>query len=594
MYYLLLLLFPLQVFASRLDPIIVSSKTNSSSSNMTSSHQVINSSELENDNLSNAIESLKSVPGLYINQAGGPGAQASIYIRGSEVRHILVLIDGVKVNDPSNPDKQFNAANLTSLDIEKIEIIKGAQSVLYGSDAIGGVINIITKKGEPKQSANLELGFQKQISGSLSIVRDRSVTYVNGYHAESAGISAKKDGDELDGYKKHGITLNHSHSFENFEAHWMFKMMQDYVNNDGYDASYMLVDDKEAYSKSLQQIYKQALTFQVGGGSLKYNISFNKMDRKVKFFDTKVSKYIEKMYSGSRVIQDMIWLKKFGMGEAVIGSTHEYETFNQSHIHQRKVNLYSIYTSVNHKLKQYLINIGLRNDTHETFGSIFTYNIGLGKKISGRKELLFNHATGFKAPSIYQMYVPYDGASKVGNENLSPEKSRTFDLSFKKMGRSNYEITIFNNYIYNYFYYSNDGYSNKGSFNSQGIEFSRTDNRKNWTLKEGLTLAKFDLSGDDKVLRRPEQKVDLQLSYKINDTTSLNYEWRWVAARFDKSANNEVVLDAYDLSNIKFSYKHKNDSYHIGVNNLFDRDYVDVYGYGILGMTIFVKAQFNY
>lgn len=594
MYYLLLLLLSLNSFASRLDPIIVSSKTESSSSNMTSSHSVIDSKNLSKTNLSSAIESLKSVSGVYINQTGGPGSQAAIYIRGSEVRHVLVLIDGVKVNDPSNPDKQFNAANLSSLDIEKIEVIKGAQSVLYGSDAIGGVINIITKKGEPRQSVELELGFQKQISTSFSVVRDRSVTYLNTYYAESEGISAKKDEDELDGYEKKGLTLNHSHSFSNFEMEWMIKIMQDFVEDDGYSGTgfdVKFVDDLNANSKSLQQVYKQTLIKKIGAGVLKHNISLNKTNREVKYFDTTSGTYKNVSYGGSSLLQDINWLKKFGLGEAVVGFTHEYETFSKTSIDEKKNNLYSLYSAVNHKLKQYFFNIGLRSDNHESFGSILTYNLGLGKKFSGRKQLKFNHATGFKAPSVYQLYVPYDGIYKVGNEDLEPEKSKTFDLSFKQMGKNSYEVTIFNNYIHNYFYHSTDGYTNKGSFNSQGIEVSARQKFSKWSFSEGVTLAEFDLSGDQKVLRRPEQKVDLSTEYKVNDSSSIDYDLRWISSRFDLS---DVVLDSYDVSSVAYRYTHGKNTYQLGVDNIFDREYEDVSGYGTLGMTLFAKAKFNY
>lgn len=597
MYYfvlLLLLLFPLSVFGSRLDPVIVSSRTESQSSNLTSSHTVIDNKTLEKENVSVAIEALRNVPGVYITQSGGLGAQASIFIRGSEVRHVLVLIDGIKVNDPSNPDKQFNAANLSTLDIEKIEVIKGAQSVLYGSDAIGGVINIVTKKGEPKQTVGVELGFQKQIHGSMSVVGERGVTYLNSYYAESEGISAKKDADELDGFFKKGVTLNHSQSFDSFEAKWMIKIMQDYVEDDGYDASYKFVDDKNAYSKSLQQIYNQTITKNTNSGTFKYSIALNKIDRSVKFYDTNRSDYSLTAYSGSNLIQDITFLKKFGLGEAVVGLSHEYETFNKSGIDQRKANLYSVFTSVNHMLKRNFLNIGLRSDTHETFGNVFTYNLGVGRKFSGRKQIKFNHATGFKAPSIYQLFVPYDGAYKVGNEDLQPERSRTFDLSFKQMGANSYEITLFNNFIYDYFYYSSDGYENKGSFNSQGLEVSASQKTKQVILKEGITLAKFDLSDDDEVLRRPEQKIDFNIDYNLTDNFKLNAHWKWIATRYDSVSSQEVVMDAYDLTNISVRYQHFKNDYLLGINNLFDREYEDIAGYGTMGLTLFARANFNY
>lgn len=596
MYKVILLFFiPLSSLASRLDPVIVSSRTNTQSSNITSSHEVIDSKKVDNENLSVAIETLKNSPGVYVAQNGGPGGQASIFIRGSEVRHVLVLIDGIKVNDPSNPNKTFNAANLSTLDIEKIEIIKGAQSVLYGADAIGGVINIITKKGQPRQTINTELGFQNQIGGSLNIVKDNSVTYFNGYYAESEGISTNKDGDERDGYTKQGFTLNHSHSFETLDVKWMVKILQDNVEDDRFDNSNNFLDDPEAYSRSLQQVYNQTITKNIGEGELKYSLSLNKMDREVNYFNTTNTRYEQLIFEGSTILQDINFLRTDGITETIVGLSHEYESFAQTGIERSKVNLYSVYLAFNHQMQQNFMNFGLRNDHHEAFGDILTYNLGLGRKFSNRRQLKFNYSTGFKAPSLYQLYGVFNGNFQIGNKDLEPEKSRTMDLSFKKMGKNSYEVTLFNSYIYNFFFIPTGGvYTNKGSFNSQGIEASAKQKVKKASFTQGFTLSQFDLSGDDNVLRRPEEKVDLDFEYELSDSLSFRYHWRWVASRFDKRGSTEYILPAYDLSNISLSYKKNAHDYHLGINNVFDREYEDVFGYGVMGFTLFAKANFNY
>lgn len=592
---LLVYLFSFHLLAARLDPIIVTSKTNSNSSNLTPSHEVLGGSKLEDKMTSNVIESLKSIPGVFINQTGGPGAQASIYLRGSEVRHVLVLIDGVKVNDPSNPDKQFNAANLSSLDIEKIEVIKGAQSVLYGSDAIGGVINIITKKGEPHQRVGLELGFQTGVDGSISIVGQRSVSYINFLAAQSDGISAKKNGDEKDGYLKKNFTLNHSQSFKNFEAHWLVKILEDFVEDDRYDTSFNFVDDPKAFSKSNQKILKQKLKFEKEVGIINHSISHNQTKRQVNLFVSSASDYKEVSYEGATLINDLNIMKKLSLAELVVGVTHEYETFSKSNIDSRKFNLYSAYGSVNHRIQEYFFNLGLRADHHETFGSVLNYNLGLGKKLENRKQIKINHATGFKAPTIYQLYVPQDGALNVGNEDLAPEKSKTIDITYSKMGWNNYQVTFFNSYIYNYINFTAGGYDNLGSFNSSGVEISLGQKNETFEFRQGVTLADFSVSSGQNVYRRPEQKVDFSASYNISDYTLVNLEWRWVGNRLDiTAAQEEVSLRAYDLLNLSVKYKEKDADYQLGVNNIFDREYYDVFDYSTLGMTVFGKVNYFY
>jgi vitamin B12 transporter len=585
----------LSSYAQRLDPIIVTSKTHAKSSELTSSHNVITKQQMQTEVMSNVIEALRSLPGIYINQTGGPGSQASIFIRGSEVRHVLVLIDGVKVNDPSNPDKQFNAANLSLIDIEKIEVIKGAQSVLYGSDAIGGVINIITKKGEPRQQVGVEYGLQQQVHGAITRVGHNSVTYLNLLQAQSEGISAKYGGLEKDGFEKKGLTLNHSQSFGKLEIDWMAKLQQDFVEDDGMDSSFNFVDDENAYSKSLQQLYKQGLSYQTDKMIFKHNLSLNKTDRLVKYFDTDKSAYLQVNYAGSTLAQDLMASFDSLGTQTVMGLSHEYETFKKDGLEAHKFNLYSAYAAVNQEVDRTFWNIGLRGDYHEQFKSIATYNLGVGYNFENRRQLKLNHATGFKSPSIYQLYIPYDGPYKVGNPDLRPEKSRTFDLTYLQRGLFSYELTLFNNYIYDYFYYDSSGYSNQGSFNSQGIEISaRQKFEHGLEIKEGVTLAKFDLSSGKKVLRRPEQKIDLGIDYKMNEQVLFSLDWRWISARFDSQAGKEKVLPAYDLVNFVTKYHWGSHDLQVGVNNLFDRKYFEVYDYSTLGMTVFMRANFNY
>jgi len=137
-----------------------------------SSISVISGEEIAKASPKSIADVLRRVPGVTVTEAGGPGGSTTVRIRGAEARHTLVLVDGVKVNDPSSGSNEFDFANFVAADIERIEVLRGAQSALYGSDAMGGVINIITRKGSgaPKFKVSSEAGSygSKGLRGSVS------------------------------------------------------------------------------------------------------------------------------------------------------------------------------------------------------------------------------------------------------------------------------------------------------------------------------------------------------------------------------------------------------------------------------------------
>ncbi len=142
------------------DLVVTATRTPLAISQAGSAISVITSEEIARESPKSVANAFRRVPGLSVVETGGPGGTTSVRIRGGEARHTLVLIDGVRVNDPSSGSAEFDFANLVATDIERIEVLRGPQSALYGSDAMGGVINIITRKGKgaPRVSASVEGG----------------------------------------------------------------------------------------------------------------------------------------------------------------------------------------------------------------------------------------------------------------------------------------------------------------------------------------------------------------------------------------------------------------------------------------------------
>jgi vitamin B12 transporter len=149
-------------------------------SNIASSVTVITAADIQREQRRTVPDALSTVPGLNIVQTGGPGGQTSIFMRGTNSNHTKVLIDGIDVSDPSNPNRSFDFGQLLTADIDRIEVLRGPQSGLYGSDAIGGVISVITKKGEgpPKVTATVEGGSFGTFNQSASLSgSDRQINY---------------------------------------------------------------------------------------------------------------------------------------------------------------------------------------------------------------------------------------------------------------------------------------------------------------------------------------------------------------------------------------------------------------------------------
>lgn len=179
--------------SSGADIVVTANRTEQPIERAGSAITVITGEEIERSSVRNVTDLFRRVPGLTLTQAGGPGQVQTVRIRGGDVRHTLVLVDGIRVNDPSSTGREFDFSNLVLTDIERIEVLRGPQSALYGSDALGGVINIITKRGRGPTRANLSIeggSFgTKEVKGGIS-GGDERVDYSFGFAGfDTAGFS---------------------------------------------------------------------------------------------------------------------------------------------------------------------------------------------------------------------------------------------------------------------------------------------------------------------------------------------------------------------------------------------------------------------
>jgi len=569
-----------------------------------SSISVITSKEMEERQNITVVDALRNVPGLNVVQNGGMGKTTSVFLRGAESRHTLVLIDGViELNDPINAGRSFDFANLTVDNIERIEILRGPQSTLYGSDAIGGVINIITKKGEGKpkffissrggsfntfrESAGASMG-NKLFNVSLDVSR-----------VDTDGISSAnvQDGNhEKDGYEntaisgKFGVTPT-----ENFGVDLNFRYTDaeselDYGGGKGNDDPNYLSETKQLFLRTglhlslFDDLWEQKIGFSISDSNRDLNnrkdsnrpdnMSRGSFDSQLRKFNWQNNLYIHKTNTIT-----------FGLQIEQERGTSSYYAESTWGATKTKLNPVTAWTNGYYLQDQiklwdsFFTTLGIRVDDHSKFGTQFTYRIAptyvfnkTGTKIKG------TYGTGFKAPSLFQLF---DAAN--GNERLDPEKSKGWDIGIEQAffeKKLEFGSTYFRNDIENLIIWEltdpiffTGEYRNIGASRSQGIEsFMAVKPNKDLTFRIDYTYTDTeDKTTRESLRRRPKNKISLDISYRFLEK----------ASDFSSFPSKRVKLDSYTLANLSVSYDiTKNVKIFGRMNNIFDEKYEEAKGFG--------------
>lgn len=575
---------------------------------------VLTGQELENTHQMMLAEPLKTTPGIQVVRTGPIGQTTDFYIRGAKTAQSLVMIDGIEMNDPMSIGRGFDFANLMITDIDRVEIIRGANSPLYGSDAMGGVINIITKKGEPGTHAYLsaEAGsnntfFEKVgVSGSEGMVN----FLFSGARLDTDGISAagKKYGNtEKDGYynttvaTKIGVTPNEMLNFDFF-----VRYVDDKADVDNFGGAFGDDPNHTVESERYFTRAKADVSLFDGVWEQTLGVSFTDQTRKdINPVDAShPTDWAKSRFDGRMLKFD--WQNNVKLTETntlTLGVETEEEKGknddasysgmygpSSSKLDWKKVRTNSFYAQDFWRIEDsFFIAAGLRYDDHDEFGGETTFRIApayvinsTGTKIKG------TYATGFKAPSIYQLYSSY------GNENLKEETSKSWDIGLEQefMENSTAGITYFHNEFEDMidYDYSTYTYNNIAKATTKGVEvyvtFKPTDSL---TIKPNYTYldAKDDSTGDD-LLRRAKHTFGFYADWAFCSKGNINLTVVYVGKRDDLDFNTypstKVELKDYTLVNIAATYNvSENLQFYGRIDNILDEEYEEVVGYGTLG-----------
>lgn len=561
----------------------------------TSAIIVIKEDEIKKMNVQFLTDVLRRIPELSLVQNGGAGKLATVLLRGGDSTHTLVMIDGVKVKSTTTGSLDFSGINVD--DIERIEIVKGPQSTLYGSEAMAGVINIITKKGKgkPKVDVSLESGSYETYKPSLTVSGgNKKFDYrVTTAYFHTDGISAAKQGTERDGYKNASISGKFGfRPSEKFELELTGKYYYDRTELDDFNFfAGQAVDNLNSVQHGhhyvfsgkgkicLSNMWEQILTVSTALDSLKFRdpeIAFNNADisTSIDTIDWQHNLYISDLYILTAGAE---YRKEKGENKGQFDKTIE----NKALYLNNKLKL----------LKEALVfNAGLRFDNHETFGSKTTYRVGAVYNIKPAElRIKGSYGTGFRSPNFNELFWPADPIwGGGGNPNLKPEKTNSWEAGIEK-DFLNEKVMLSATYFDQKYDDLISGWPPVNIANAEikGIEVNAalkvTDNIN---IKAGYTyLDTEDKATGQSLPLRPNDKLNLSAEFSTKDM-SVIANYTFVSERYDSSVRRN--LSSYSLVNLSSSYKMtKGLTIFARVDNLFDEDYEEAGSYGTPGFSIF-------
>ena len=553
-------------------------------------------------------ELLSKESDLNITNAGPRGSNSSLFLRGTDSSHTLVIIDGIIMNDPSNPNRQFDIGRLSLNNIDHIQILKGSQGLAYGSNAIGGVIVLTSKKTQDEKihsETYADYGSFKTFSSGANFQKkiDQTSLTLGVDYLNSTGFSAadKKYNPNAENDGDHRFSLNLGSS-TTFLDNFVFDLNLRYQKNiaDIDKGGGPSNDDPNDRQIDEETFTKAQLTRNGIDGNSQTQFSFNHSQHN-RFLEVRPDN-INPQSSNTKSAGEM---NTFSLNQTNYINENLIQNINldwqveQDLAQNQNKNLSSF---LYHQLEfqNIILNAGIRIDHNQIFNNHFTYKISSGLK----HEMTFykiSYSTGFRAPSLNQLFDP-----TYGNKNLTPETSQALELVAEstfsktlKLSTSFFQTNIANRLSYDAITFVN---RNKGEAKILGIEESinhELNSNLNYTIGATLLHAR-DLTLNQKLARRPDFNLKNIWAYQLNDQHSINYEMTFTGNRNDVDNSGQTIsMNSYFISSLNYQYKlsHLNQSetmMYLKIKNLFDTYYEEIYGYGTGGRAFTVGCKYTY
>ncbi|MFE4112743.1 TonB-dependent vitamin B12 receptor BtuB [Kosakonia sp. YIM B13611] len=554
------------------------------------------------------VDVLRRLPGVDIAQNGGLGQTASVYVRGTEAKHLLLLIDGVPVaRSGISNDPELNQIPLSL--VQRVEYIRGPRSAVYGSGAIGGVVNVITMTGNEKSQINAGVGSKgyQTYDGTLRQRFGDTVATAAGSYTSTRGFNVQPgstwDHDEdRDGYRNKTFWGSLQHKFnDNVDG---FFRGYNFSNNVDYDLG--SAPFSADYSADERQLFVQGwdtgLNFAQGIYSSQLLASYQKSK------DYNYSS-IYGRYNDGTTLDDMEqryiqWGNNVDVGKGSVGAGVDWKQERLVSSNKTTRDAYDrentgLYLNGMQQFGDVTLEASGREDKDDEFGWHGTWQTAAGWEFVENYRLTVSYGTGFLAPSLGQQF----GAKRFGiasNPNLKPEESKQWEAGIEGLtGPLDWRLSAYRYEIENLITYSDTAYYNINSATIKGLEW--TGSVDTGIFSHRVTLQYIDPRDDEtnEVLpRRAKRQAKYQLDWSVFNV-DMDLAWEYFGKRYDNRTSTynpeQRILPSY--STVDFSASYPVTS-HLTVRgkiaNLFDKEYETAYGYQTAGREYTLSGSYTF
>ncbi|WP_337228263.1 TonB-dependent vitamin B12 receptor BtuB [Proteus faecis] len=574
---------------------------------------VVEREQIDRWQSNSVIDVLRRMPGIDVGQNGGIGQQSSIFVRGTNSNHVLILVDGVRLNQ-ANVSGSSDISQIPLSLVQRIEYIRGPRSSVYGSDAIGGVINILTERKTEGGTLNATMGshgyqeydgsIKQKVGDRTTLTAAGSYLYTKGYDVEANGNTGGHPQPDRDGFMNKSLWLGVNHDVNDDVS--LYARAYGFDNRTAYDTYYdsynkTLTDTRALFSRT----YDGGVKFHRDNYSSSLNASYNYT--KDYDYDPRYGRYGKGSRFTNSEQYNVQWGNHLLLGNGSIGGGVDWQRQsvkegsngfpNKEHFDNT-----GLYLTGQQKLGNVIAEASVRSDHHSEYNWHTTWQSNLAWEFVEGYSVIGGYGTAFKAPNLNQLYVDNPLWNLEGNLNLKPEESKQWEGGFEGLtGPLAWRVTVYRNDIENLIVYKSakpvDTYENIGKALIKGAEF--TGEMDTWVFHHTFNYQYIDARNKEthqRLDRRARQQLKYQLDWQV-EKLDMGVTYQYIGQRTDKDygTNENVSLGGVSIWDLTASYPITS---HLSIRgriaNLFDKDYETAYGYRTPGREYFLTGSYNF
>ncbi len=568
------------------DIIVTATRTAQTANDSLASVTIITKEQIEQRQANDVPELLNGIQGIDISNSGGLGKATSIYMRGTNASHVLVLIDGIRMGSATLGTVSLQSMPVSQ--IERIEIVRGPRASLYGSDAIGGVIQIFTKKAR-SNNINASIGYGSRdttkLNAGFNTVNDNSQFSMNIGYLQTKGFNALKTSDpDRDGYKNASVSANYKRQFS--KQSWLSATFMRAEGNNQYDdsftASNVLDADFVQQATGINYIFAPLTDWKV---SLKASQSQDKSDN-----------FKNGAANGTfNTTRDMLsWQNDITLSDTLLltaGIDYQNDKVDSTTNYEKKTR-----DNKGYFLQQQWfgdsndILAAIRVDDNEAFGTNTTGNISWGINLNNELRLVSSYGTGFKAPTFNNLYYP-----SSGNPTIKPEESESYEIELRSVtAAKQWAVNLYRTEISNLIVYPAPSYqvTNLDRATIDGLEVNATFRQKDYNTRVEMSFLNPINAVTKKVLpRRAKHSIKVNIDQNTGKWRS-GLEVIIKGKRYDNTSNS-IKLDGYSLINLNSRYPLSKKWMLRGkVNNLLGAKYKTANNYNTERLGVYISIHY--